>query len=33
MNRLIATLRVQQTEAANRDTAIAANLKELRYGG
>ena len=30
MNRLIATLREQQTESAKLDTV---NLKELRYGG
>jgi type I restriction enzyme M protein len=33
MKRLTATLREQQTEAANLDAAIAANLKELGYGG
>lgn len=33
MNRLIATLRVQQAEAANLDAAIAAARKELGYGG
>lgn len=33
MARLTATLREQQKEAANLDTAIAANLKELGYGG
>jgi len=32
MKRLIATLRVQQAEAARLDAAIAANLKELGYG-
>ena len=30
---MTATLRGQQAEAAKLDTAIAANLKELRYGG
>ena len=33
MKWLIATLREQQAEAAKADAAIAANLKELRYGG
>ena len=33
MKRLAATLREQQTEAAKLDAAIAANLKELGYGG
>ncbi len=33
MRRLIATLREQQAEAAKLDAAIAANLKELGYGG
>jgi type I restriction enzyme M protein len=33
MARLAATLRQQQAEAARLDTAIAANLKELGYGG
>lgn len=33
MKRLTATLREQQTEAAKLDTATAANLKELGYGG
>ena len=33
MKRLTATLRQQQTEAAKLDAAIAANLKELGYGG
>jgi type I restriction enzyme M protein len=33
MKRLTATLRVQQKEAAKLDAAIAANLKELGYGG
>jgi type I restriction enzyme M protein len=33
MKRLTATLREQQAEAANLDAAIAANLKELGYGG
>src|SRR5882672_6896526 len=33
MKRLTATLREQQAEAAKLDTAIAANLKELGYGG
>jgi len=33
MNRLAATLRQQQAEAAKLDAAIAANLKELGYGG
>jgi type I restriction enzyme M protein len=32
MKRLAATLRDQQAEAAKLDAAIAANLKELRYG-
>ncbi|MCX6544606.1 MAG: class I SAM-dependent DNA methyltransferase [Acidobacteria bacterium] len=32
MTRLADTLRQQQTEAANLDAAIAANLKELGYG-
>jgi type I restriction enzyme M protein len=33
MKRLTATLRDQQAEAAKLDDAIAANLKELGYGG
>jgi type I restriction enzyme M protein len=33
MRRLTATLREQQAEAAKLDGAIAANLKELGYGG
>ncbi|MEK6814037.1 MAG: N-6 DNA methylase, partial [Nitrospirota bacterium] len=33
MKRLTATLREQQKEAAKLDAAIAANLKELGYGG
>ena len=33
MNRLVADLREQQAVAAKLDTAIAANLKELGYGG
>ena len=33
MRRLTATLRAQQVEAAKLDAAIAANLKELGYGG
>ena len=33
MNRLSTTLRQQQTEGAKLDTAIAANLKGLGYGG
>jgi type I restriction enzyme M protein len=33
MRRLTATLRQQQAEAAKLDAAIAANLKELGYGG
>jgi type I restriction enzyme M protein len=33
MKRLAATLRDQQAEAAKLDAAIAANLKELGYGG
>jgi len=33
MRRLTAMLRKQQTEAAKLDAAIAANLKELGYGG
>jgi len=33
MKRLSATLREQQVEAAGLDAAIAANLKELGYGG
>jgi type I restriction enzyme M protein len=33
MRRLSATLRAQQAEAATLDAAIAANLKELGYGG
>ncbi len=33
MARLVAELRVQQAEAARLDAAIAANLKELGYGG
>lgn len=31
--RRVATLREQQVEAAKLETAIAANLKELEYGG
>jgi type I restriction enzyme M protein len=33
MKRLTATLRQQQAEAAKLDAAIAANLRELGYGG
>lgn len=33
MRRLVAQLREQQGEAARLDAAIAANLKELGYGG
>ena len=33
MKRLVATLREQQAEAAKLDAAIAANLRELGYGG
>jgi type I restriction enzyme M protein len=33
MRRLTGTLRQQQAEAAKLDVAIAANLKELGYGG
>ena len=33
MQRLTATLRQQQAEAAKLDAAIATNLKELGYGG
>jgi type I restriction enzyme M protein len=33
MQWLTATLREQQAEAAKLDAAIAANLKELGYGG
>ena len=33
MRRLAATLRKQQAEAAELDAAIAANLRELGYGG
>ena len=33
MQRLTATLRGQQAEAAKLDAAIATNLKELGYGG
>ncbi len=33
MQRLVATLREQQAEAAKLDATIAANLKELGYGG
>ena len=33
MQRLTATLREQQAEAARLDAAIAANLQELGYGG
>ena len=33
MQQLSATLRGQQAEAAQLDVAIAANLKELGYGG
>jgi type I restriction enzyme M protein len=33
MRRLVATLREQQAEAARLDATIAANLKELGYGG
>ena len=33
MKRFTAMLRKQQAEAAKLDVAIAANLKELGYGG
>lgn len=33
MPRLVAMLSEQQAEAAKLDAAIAANLKELGYGG
>jgi type I restriction enzyme M protein len=33
MQRLVAQLREQQAEAVKLDAAIAANLKELGYGG
>jgi type I restriction enzyme M protein len=33
MKRLVRTLREQQAEAAKLDAAIAANLRELGYGG
>ena len=33
MKRLTAALRQQQADAAKLDAAIAANLKELGYGG
>jgi type I restriction enzyme M protein len=33
MKQLVAQLREQQAEAAKLDAAIAANLKELGYGG
>ena len=33
MKRLATTLREQQSEATKLDAAIAANLKELGYGG
>ena len=33
MKRLVAQLREQQAEAAKLDDAIAANLKDLAYGG
>ena len=33
MKRLVATLWGQQAEAARLDAAIAANLRELGYGG
>lgn len=33
MRRLVATLREQQAEAVKLDAAIAANLKNLGYGG
>jgi type I restriction enzyme M protein len=33
MRRLTATLRGQHAESAKLDAAIAANLKELGYGG
>jgi type I restriction enzyme M protein len=33
MKRLTATLREQRVEAANLDAAIAANLRDLGYGG
>jgi type I restriction enzyme M protein len=33
MPQLVPTLRAQQAEAAKLDAAIAANLRELGYGG
>lgn len=33
MERLTATLRQQQADAARLDAAIAANFRELGYGG
>ena len=33
MNRLTTTFRQQQAEAAKLDAAIAANFRELGYGG
>ena len=33
MKRLTATLREQQAETSKLDVAIAANLRELGYGG
>lgn len=33
MKRLVTTLRGQQAETTKLDAAIAANLKELGYGG
>ena len=33
MERLVAQLREQQAEAQKLDNAIAANLKEIGYGG
>jgi type I restriction enzyme M protein len=33
MQRLSVTLREQQAEAAKLDATVAANLKELGYGG
>ena len=33
MKRFVATLREQRAEAEHLDAAIAANLKELGYGG
>ncbi len=33
MTRLTATLEEEQAEAAKREAVIAANLKELGYGG